>query len=59
MSQFETWLEVEVSQNDTDIFLTGDITVAIAPATQVSFKIAHHLLNRSNDMELDFKTSAL
>ena len=31
-------------------FLTGDITVAVAPATQVSFKIAHHLLNVSQKL---------
>ena len=33
--------------NDTYILERGDITVIAAPATQVSIKIVHHLLNVS------------
>ena len=36
--------------NDAYILVTGDINVVAAPATQVAFKIVHHLLNMSQKL---------
>ena len=36
--------------SDANILVIGDINVAAAPATQVSFKIVHYLLNVSQKL---------